>query len=171
VTYEYQGNRMAGGGYTAEATSARTRRERTGERSLAQILAAVFGATFLLVGIAGFIPGITSNYDELSFLGVDSDAELLGLFRVSVFHNIVHLLFGVGLLAAARATWARLYLIGGGIAYLLVSAYGLIVEETSDANFIPVNDADNILHIVLTAGLLAAGVAAIAAERRSASDV
>ena len=64
------------------------------------------GAAFLLVGVAGFIPGITSNYDELKLAGTDSNAELLGLFRVSILHNLVHLAFGVGLIAAARKSWA-----------------------------------------------------------------
>lgn len=52
------------------------------------------GAVFLLVGVLGFIPGITSNYDTLRFAGHGSAALLLGIFQVSVLHNIVHLLFG-----------------------------------------------------------------------------
>ena len=53
------------------------------------------GIVFLLVGIAGFIPGVTTNlYDGLEFAGNDGTAELLGIFQVSVLHNIVHLLFG-----------------------------------------------------------------------------
>ena len=52
--------------------------------TLAQKLAFLFGATFLLVGILGFIPGITTNYDDLAFAGSDSGAKLLGLFQVSL---------------------------------------------------------------------------------------
>jgi hypothetical protein len=67
---------------------------------------------FLLVGIAGFIPGITTNYDQMTFAGHHSGAHLLGVFQVSILHNIVHLLFGVaGLAMARRADTARLYLI------------------------------------------------------------
>ena len=146
-----------------ETTSAGARE---GQRSLAQTLALVFGLTFLLAGIGGFIPGITENYDELTFLGTDSDAELLGLFRVSILHNIVHMLFGVGILAARRHDWSKLYLIGGGIAYILVSAYGFAIDEQSDANFLPVNTADNFLHVALSLALLGAGLVALAAERR-----
>jgi Domain of unknown function (DUF4383) len=51
------------------------------DRSLAQTLAIVFGLAFLAAGILGFIPGITTNYDDLSFAGSDSGAELLGLFQ------------------------------------------------------------------------------------------
>ncbi len=134
-----------------------------------QALAAVFGLVFLLAGIAGFIPGITSNYDELALLGTESRAELLGLFRVSVLHNIVHLLFGVGLLAAARYSWSKLYLLGGGAAYAGVVAYGFVVDHESEANFLPLNTADNLLHVVLTAGMLVAGGVGLAAAKRSAS--
>ena len=49
---------------------------------------------FLLVGILGFIPGITTGYDDLSFAGHHSEAELLGIFQVSVLHNLVHVAFG-----------------------------------------------------------------------------
>ena len=59
---------------------------------------------FLLVGILGFIPGITTNYDSLGAAGHESGALLLGVFQVSVRHDIVHLLFGAaGLLVAAPA--------------------------------------------------------------------
>lgn len=131
-----------------------------------QILAAVVGLTFLLAGVAGFIPGITSNYDELSLLGNDSNAYLLGLFQVSVLHNIVHLLFGVGLLAAARFSWSKLYLFGGAAVYLLVVAYGFVIDHSSEANFLPLNTADNFLHLGLSLGMIAAGAVGLAAARR-----
>ncbi|GAB3886930.1 hypothetical protein GCM10029964_052030 [Kibdelosporangium lantanae] len=57
---------------------------------------------FLLVGVAGFIPGLTTGYDQIGFAGHDSMAMLLGVFMVSILHNIVHLLFGVVGLASAR---------------------------------------------------------------------
>lgn len=151
------------------ASVLRNDQDRTGRRSLAQILALLFGVTFLLVGIAGFIPGVTTPYDELGILGTDSEAELLGLFRVSVLHNIVHMLFGVGIVAAARESWSIAYLIGGGVAYALVSAYGFLIDEHSDANFLPVNTADNFLHVALTLGLLGAGLVALAASKRRAA--
>src|SRR5690625_4974402 len=67
---------------------------RTG-RSAVSAVAGVFGAVFLLVGILGFVPGITQNLDTIMFAGHHSEAALLGLFQVSVLHNVVHLLFGV----------------------------------------------------------------------------
>jgi hypothetical protein len=147
------------------ATAPAARRTSDG-RSLLQIFAAVVGATFLLVGILGFIPGVTENYDDLSLAGTDSNAELFGLFRVSILHNIVHMLFGVGLLAAARPSSAATYLIGGGVLYLGIVLYGFLIEETSDANFLPINDADNVLHLVLGIGMIALGLIGLAADKR-----
>jgi uncharacterized membrane protein YiaA len=130
-------------------------------------VAAAVGAVFLLVGILGFIPGITSHYSQLSFAGYESEALLLGVFQVSVFHNLVHLAFGVAGLAMARSTrLANLYLVGGGIIYLVLWLYGLIVDKTSDANFIPVNSADSWLHFVLGAGMVAAGLFLASRQRQ-----
>ncbi len=72
------------------------------DRSLVQLAALVVGATFLLVAVLGFLPGITTSYSQLSFAGHESEAELLGLFQVSVLHNIVHGLFGLAGIALAR---------------------------------------------------------------------
>ena len=124
-------------------------------RSLAQTLATVFGIAFLAAGILGFIPGITTDYGDLSFAGNDSQAQLLGLFQVSVLHNVVHILFGVAGLALAR-TWegARGYLLGSGVIYVVLFLYGVMVDSGSDANFVPINGADNVLHLLLAVGLL-----------------
>ena len=130
------------------------------ERSPVQTVAMLVGLVFLLVGILGFIPGITTNYDDLKFAGHDSDAQLLGIFDTSILHNIVHLLFGVAGLAMAR-TWegARTYLIGGGLIYAVLFVYGAIFHGEKDSNFIPVNWGDNILHLALAAGMILAGLA------------
>lgn len=143
-----------------------------GGRSLAQGFAFVIGATFVLVGVLGFIPGIVRMFGGLSFKGPESDAQLLGLFDVSVVHNIVHLLFGVGLLASRRATWAVRYLLIGGIAYAAVFIYGLfVVNSTSAVNFLPINTADNVLHIVLSVTMITLGVIGAAALRRHPATV
>lgn len=129
-------------------------------RSPVQAAAALVGAVFLLVGILGFIPGITTGYDSLGAAGHESHAELLGVFQVSVLHNVVHLLFGAAGLAMARtASSARTYLVGGGAIYLVLWLYGLLVDKTSSANFVPLNTADDWLHFVLGLGMIALGVA------------
>jgi hypothetical protein len=126
-------------------------------RTTVQTLAMVVGAVFLVVGILGFIPGITTDYDELSFAGEDSSAELFGIFQVSILHNIVHLIFGIAGLALARTIdGARTYLIGGGAIYLALWLLGLI----GGAEWIPANTADNWLHFGLGTGMIALGVLA-----------
>ena len=125
-----------------------------------QKTALIVGIVFLLVGILGFIPGITTNYDALTFAGHHSEAKLLGLFNVSGLHNVVHLLFGVLGLALARTfTGARNFLVGGGIVYALLFVYGLVIDHHSAANFIPVNTADNWLHLGLAVGMVGLGLA------------
>lgn len=127
--------------------------------TLVQKTAALVAATFLLVGVLGFIPGITTNYDRLEFAGHESDAQLLGLFSVSVLHNLVHLAFGAAGLALVRTVQgARLFLIGGGVIYLLLVVYGLLVDRHDEANFVPLDAADDWLHLVLGLAMVALGV-------------
>ncbi|MER7108357.1 DUF4383 domain-containing protein [Streptomyces sp. NPDC000229] len=128
-------------------------------RTPVQQAALLVGAVFLLVGILGFIPGVTTGYDTMTFAEHHSEAKLLGVFQVSILHNIVHLLFGIAGLAMARAaSTARAFLIGGGAVYLVLWIYGLVIDQDSAANFVPVNSADNWLHFVLGIGMVALGV-------------
>jgi hypothetical protein len=124
-----------------------------------QKAATAVAAVFLLVGVLGFIPGITTSYDTMAFGGENSEAMLLGIFQVSILHNIVHLLFGaVGLALARSFSGARNFLIGGGIVYAVLWIYGLVIDHDSSANFVPVNHADNWLHLVLAVGMIALGL-------------
>ncbi|WP_134741304.1 DUF4383 domain-containing protein [Nocardioides sp. 503] len=139
-----------------------------GRDKLARTLALATGAVFLLVGVLGFVPGITTDYDSMELAGHESGAKLLGIFQVSILHNIVHLLFGVaGLALARKATTAIPYLVGGGIVYFVLWVYGLLVGHGSDANFVPLNDADNWLHLVLAIGMVAMGLVGQRALRGS----
>jgi hypothetical protein len=126
------------------------------------------GVVFLLVGVLGFIPGITTNYDTMSFASHHSEAKLLGIFQVSILHNIVHLLFGVAGIALARTiSGARNYLVVGGVIYLVLFLYGLLVGQESALNFVPVNLADDILHLFLGIAMVGLG---LALTRRRAVD-
>jgi len=130
---------------------------RTNDRqTLAQKLAFLFGVTFIIAGVGGFIPGITTDlYDGLEFAGNDGSSELLGLFKVSILHNIVHALFGVGILAAKRHASSVQYLLYAGIAYVVLLLMGLI----NAGDWVPINNGDNVLHAGLALGLLAAWAA------------
>ena len=128
--------------------------------SPAQTVATVVALAFLAVGILGFIPGITTHYGDMTFAGHESDAKLLGIFEVSILHNLVHLLYGVvGLALARSASGAISYLIAGGAVYLVLWLYGLLIEKDSGANFVPLNSADDWLHFGLGVVMVGAGVA------------
>jgi hypothetical protein len=125
----------------------------------ARLLAAAVAATFLVVGVLGFVPGVTTDHDQLSFAEHHSEAQLLGVFQVSVLHNVVHLLFGVaGLVLARTAAGATTYLVGGGLVYAVLFVYGVSIDQDSAANVVPVNTADNYLHLGLALGMVALGL-------------
>ena len=142
----------------AMSASDRIQTRDTGRTSVQKAALAV-GAVFLLVGILGFIPGITTNYDQLAGAGHESEALLLGIFQVSILHNVVHLLFGAAGIALARSVaGARNYLIWGGAIYLVLWLYGMFIDHESTANFVPLNTADNWLHFILGIGMIALGL-------------
>ncbi len=129
-----------------------------GSRDMIQIAAMLVGVVFLLVGVLGFIPGITTG--DLGAAGHESHAELLGIFQVSILHNIVHLLFGVaGVLMARSHAGAKTYLVFGGVIYLVLFVLGLaMVGKETAINFVPVNAADNVLHLVLGIAMIGVGL-------------
>lgn len=124
---------------------------------------AAVAVTFLAVGIAGFIPGLTTDLEQLESVGRHTEsqaqAELFGLFHVSVLHNLIHIATGlVGLVAATSARAGIGFLLVGGVLYGVVLIYGLAIDQSSAANFLPVNDADNWLHAGLTIGMVLLGL-------------
>jgi hypothetical protein len=147
---------------TGTGEASRTESANETARARVQLAAVLVGSAFVLVGILGFIPGVTSHYHGtggMGFSGLKSHAELLGIFRVSVLHNGLHLLLGgAGLVASFKPNWARVYLIVGGVAYLVLFVYGLAIDFDTSANFVPLNTADNWLHLVLAILMVALGV-------------
>ena len=129
------------------------------DRSTVQSAALLVGLLLFAVGVLGFVPGVTTHYGDLSFAGHDSGAKLLGIFQTSILHNVVHLLFGLIGIAMARS-WegARTFLIAGGTIYLVLFVYGLLAHGNSGWNFIPVNSADNVLHVALGVVMVVLGL-------------
>jgi glucose uptake protein GlcU len=123
----------------------------TGARSINQTVALVFGAVYTVVAIIGFFLAKTFATND------PKNGDIVGLFQVNHLHNIVHLLIGVGLIAASRAhSTARNANLAVGVTYLVVFVLGLFLLHSS-ANILAVNGPDNVLHLV--SGALLAGVA------------
>jgi hypothetical protein len=126
-------------------------------RQPVQIAAFLIGAVFLLVGSAGFIPGLTTHFGRLGFANEDG-ARLLGLFGVNVVHNVLHMALGVAGIALSRtASAARTYLLAGGAAYLVLFIYGLAIDKGTQWNFAALNNADNWLHFILAVAMVTLG--------------
>jgi hypothetical protein len=136
---------MASGAQAAGSrgtTSDRTDRRRTP----AQWYCLLAGLSLLLAGILGFI--VDSSFDTGD--GIQG-GELLSIFEVNGIHNLIHLASGLVLLAASpKRASAKAVAIGFGLVYGIVTIIGLIDGETV-LGLIPVNSADNVLHIALSA--------------------
>ncbi len=114
--------------------------------------ALIFGIVFLLAGIAGFVPGITTPHTHPDVVVTAGLGLVLGLFAVNVLHNLVHLLFGVwGLFAATSDAMARIYARTVAIAYGLVTVMGLVPQMNLHTafGFVPVYGHDVWLHAAL----------------------
>jgi hypothetical protein len=117
--------------------------------------AVLVAAAFLIIGALGFIPGATSNLDQLEWAGHHSGAMLFGMFAVSALHNVVHLASGVvGFIFARTYAASRAYLLVGGIGYLALGLYGVLMDQGSALNIMPLNGADNWLHFGIGAGMV-----------------
>jgi len=129
----------------------------------AQIYALAVGATLLLVGILGF--AADSAFDS----GTNVNGGELIAFEVNGWHNLVHILSGlVGLALWRNPATARTYALGFGAVYAVVTLWGFI-DGNDVLGLIPVNGADNLLHLLIAAAGIAAGLASSPA-RRDARD-
>jgi Domain of unknown function (DUF4383) len=130
------------------------------KRTPAQWYCLVFGGTLLLVGLIGFL----ANASFVTGKELEDD-PLLGIFDVNGWHNVVHVASGAVLLAFAkkRAT-AKAAALTFGIVYGLVTLIGFI-DGTDVLAIIPVNGADNVLHLVISALAIAAGLASSGDDR------
>jgi hypothetical protein len=128
---------------------------RTSDKTPAQIYSLVFGATLLIAGILGFF--VDASFTDLGD-GVQGD-ELI-FFEVNGWHNLVHIASGaIGLALAGSRAGARGFALGFGAVYLVVAIWGLIVGDNVLFGLMPINGADNILHLLIALAGLAAGFA------------
>lgn len=115
----------------------------------AKLLARVLGATFVAVGILGFIPNPIVSPD--------------GIFAVNTMHNLVHIITGAGFLIGAAAGKSRATVLGIGIGYVAVAVLGFVTTGDMLLGMIHINEADRWLHAGLAAAILAGG--AVSKER------
>ena len=120
-----------------------------------RLLATIFGAAYVLIGILGFT--VTNGVGFFATQG----GLLLGLFEVNVFHNVVHILIGAALLLAGLSTVRAARTVNSvvGAAYLVLGLAGLFLVGSA-LNILALNVADNVLHFGSAAILLAVGLGA-----------
>ena len=121
----------------------------------------IFGVVFLLVAILGFVTTGSSMEADPAMA-----PKLLGLFPVNVLHNVVHLLFGIwGLVAAKSWAASKTYCTVGGSLYLALAILGFI--SPSMFGLVPIGGHDIWLHALLAVALLTVGATARAATDRT----
>jgi len=113
--------------------------------TLVQRFAQVFGAIYLVVGVAGFIPPLlAAKQPDSSFMGL-----LLGLFFVNALHSATHLLIGVvGLATYRNLDAAKAYALVIGVAYAALFVLGLIFGIRFLGGLLPLNGWDHVLHLL-----------------------
>lgn len=108
-----------------------------------RMFAILFGIFFIFIGVAGFLPGFST------------DGLLFGYFQVDMMHNIVHITTGViGIMSATNYNYTRLFFQVFGIIYAVVAIVGF---WRGDLILMPVNFADNVLHTVIGVAALYLG--------------
>ncbi len=107
---------------------------------MARTVAAVFGAIYVVAGLAGFV----------------LDRPLFGLFEVNELHNIVHILLGAILLYGTTSTPAAILTTRGvGAVLLLLGILGIPIPD--GFGIVPLGGNDIWLHLASGIILLAVG--------------
>ncbi len=111
----------------------------------------VLGIIFLLIGIAGFVPGLLQTPEPAADVEVtQSFGRLMGLFPVNALHNVVHIIFGIWGIAAYRSyTGARGYSKAVAIIYAVLAVMGIIPGLNTTFGLIPLYGHDIWLHAVI----------------------
>jgi hypothetical protein len=140
--------------------------------TVARAFALVFGAIYVVVGVLGFIGPLVTGTGQESFI-VTEGGKLLDIFWVNWFHNLAHLVIGVvGLVAAARTPSARMYASIVGIVYAALFVIGLFTVDRAFLGILPLNWADNILHLLsavvaLVVGFTPVGLSILGSRQRA----
>ena len=119
-----------------------------------RLFARLFGLTFLLVGICGFVPPLLSppmpGHTDMVMHAYDG--RLFGLFHVNAVHSSLHLLFGVlGLVMSGTAGQARAYARIVFVGYAGLVVLGLVPTTDTLFGLAPIAGHDVWLHLALAA--------------------
>jgi len=143
-----------------------------GEATPARLYATLVGGVLVIAGVIGFFYNASFGSGADGGIGDDKHYEVFGLLAVNGWHNLVHVATGLlGLIAAGYA--ARTYALGLGLVYVAIAIWGFIVVEQpygTILDFIPVNNEDNFLHLILGLTGLAAGAATPAVSRPAEAE-
>ncbi len=142
---------------------ASTARAQIDAASPARLYCTLVGAGLVIAGVVGFF---YSSGFETGVTGVTKDTdELLGLFAVNGWDNLLHLALGALALAVAGSpAGARTYCLAAGLGFVALAIWGLIDEDGIILGLLPLNNEDNLVYLLV--GLV--GLAAGAATARSA---
>ncbi len=133
--------------------------------SPAQLYCTLVGAALVIAGIIGFF--YSASFDTGTSSVLANTDDVFGVLGVNGWHNVVHILLGLLGLACA-ASYARSYALGVGLLYLVLALWGFAESDNVLIGLVPVNDEDNVLHLILGLTGLAAGAASPATGRRAA---
>lgn len=131
-------------------------------RTTGEKIAGIFGATYVAIGLLGFVATGGVGFADTE------GSNLLGIFEVNPLHNLVHLAIGVALLLAFAAGARAVTLVAGmiGVVYIAVGVVGFFVGST-DSNILALNVTDHLLHLASGAFLVLA--ASLARQPRPAT--
>lgn len=114
--------------------------------------ALIYGIVFLIIGVAGFVPGVTTPHSHPEITAQSNMGLVFGLFPANLLHNIVHILFGIwGLVASRSLGAARMYARGVAVIYAVLGVMGLIPGLRTTFGLIPLYGNDIWLHFLLAA--------------------
>jgi hypothetical protein len=127
--------------------------------SPARLYCTLAGGAVAIVGVIGFF--YSSGFETGTGAVRGESSEAFGVLAVNGWHNLLHLALGLAGLAAATSTFAaRTYCLAVGLAYGLLAIWGFGFDDDGVIlGLLPLNDADNALHLVLGLTGLGAGAA------------
>ncbi len=133
-------------------------------RPAVQKITLAFGIVYFLIGVLGFIPGITQFSDNPAG-PVPGEGLLLGIFAVNVVHNIAHLALGAILIWGGQSA-ARVFGVNRAMAVVfLVLVVASVIAPIVEG--VAINPPDTALHLI--SALLTGYLGFVAARQLSAS--